>query len=372
MSTINFTDSFHAFSAGVLWLAGTLIIWGVNRINLNADRWLGTFYYLMACMFTQLFLEGFHVENGILIHLLELPRWAIFPSLYIAVSYLVKPALDNRKFVIHFVPFLIFLLFSIIYLIPGFFNSSIQPPRLPSWIQLIVRYFFFVQIVFYWFACFRLYNNHQKNIQLLSSYTEKIDMLWLKYLLFTLFFLTAVRFLTFTSTSIISIAPIIYFIGLIILSYFTLTQRSIYLAEEYPNIDKDAEIIKKEPEGRLTQQQLDEIKAFVLAKTIDEKLYLDPTLTLSSLSVHLGVSSHDLSYVLNKGLEKNFYLFINEMRAQEAERLLLSKEAKQWDMLGIAIRSGFNSKTTFYSTFKKTTGLTPKEFIKSHKNDLNG
>jgi len=71
-----------------------------------------------------------------------------------------------------------------------------------------------------------------------------------------------------------------------------------------------------------------------------------------------------LSYVLNKGIKKNFYQFINELRVEEAKILLLSDKVKTLDMLGIATHAGFNSKTTFNTTFKKLTGLTPSQFQK--------
>lgn len=117
---------------------------------------------------------------------------------------------------------------------------------------------------------------------------------------------------------------------------------------------------------RLTAEQVEELKSIVTRKTDSEKLYLDPSLTLSVLSGKIGISTHELSYVLNNGLGKSFYQFINELRTEEAKSLLLSEDTKHLDMLGVAIRAGFNSKTTFYTTFKKATKLTPKEYIKAN------
>lgn len=361
---INILTTFHAFSAGALWLLGTLILLGVNRTNARADRWLGSFYYMTAGLFTQLFLEGFHVENGALFHLLELPRWAIFPCFYLAVSYLAEPTSTTKTWALHFVPFLIFIFFSIIYLMPGFFNIAVDPPQLPQWIVFIIKYFFLVQSVFYWIACYQLFKKHQKNIQQLSSYTERIDLAWLKYLMIALLFLIVIRGLALVHLGISSLSPILYFMGIVALAYFALTQRSIYTIEASDNLMDEAGTQKKKAEERLTPIQVDELKNSILQKTVDEKLYLDPGLTLTTLSNQVGVNPHDLSYILNNGLRKNFYQFINELRTEEAKKLLLSGEAKQLDMFGIAVRAGFNSRTTFYSCFKKATGITPKEYIK--------
>ncbi len=364
---VNILYTFHAFSAGALWLLGTLIFMGVNRTGLQADRWLGAYYCLLASLFTQLFLEGFHIDNEALIHVLELPRWAALPCFYLAVHYLVKPTTPIRYWGLHFVPFLAFLFFSLIYLIPGLFNKHIHAPQLPHWIMFAIKYFFFAQCIFYWIACYWLFKIHQKNIRQLSSYTEKINMIWLKYLLIALLFMIVVRLLALAHFSFDSLAPILYFIGIVALGYATLTQRSIYTVESTDNLIDESDKTKNiKTEERLTEQQVDTLKEKLLQKTTAEKLYLDPALTLSSLADHIGINPHDLSYIINNGLQKNFYQFINELRTEEAKRLLLSEEAKRLDMSGIAIRAGFNSRTTFYSSFKKATGITPTEYVKGH------
>ncbi|QQT24568.1 helix-turn-helix domain-containing protein [Sphingobacterium spiritivorum] len=366
---IHITSTFHAFSAGALLLLGTLIILGVNRTNVHADRWLSTFYYLTAAMFTQLFLEGFRVDYKILLHLLELPRWTILPCLYMAIHYMVRPSAAVKHWILHFIPFLAFLLLSVIYLMPAFFNADINPPQLPQGLVFIIKYFFFAQCIFYWIACFRLLNRHHKNIQQLSSYSEKINMIWLKYLLIAVLFLIIVRLLAFIHLAFTFTSPILYFIGTLALAYATLTQRSIYTVESEENLMFETRNKKDKTEERLTPQQVEVLKNKLVQKTTNERLYLDPSLTLSTLANQIGINPHDLSYIINNGLEKNFYQFINELRTEEAKKLLVSEKAKQLDMFGIAIQAGFNSRTTFYSNFKKITGVTPTEYIKIHNSN---
>lgn len=361
---INILTSFHAFSAGALWLLGTLILLRVNQTNVRAERWLGSFYYLMAFTFTQLFLEGTHFGNPAIIQFLELPRWAILPCFYLAVSYMVRPSVSPKHQVLHFVPFFLFALLSIIYRMPHFFNMEIPTFDLPRWIIYVIKYFFFVQSIFYWAACYFLLKKHQKNIRQLSSYTERIDLAWVGYLLIAMFFLILIRGLAIVLPGINSIAPILYFVGTVALAYFSLTQRSIYTVESSKNLLNGSLIQNRKSEERLTPQQVELLKTSILEKTINKKLYLDPSLTLTTLSEYVGLSPHDLSYILNNGLDKSFYQYINELRTEEAKRLLLSDEITKLDMSGIAIRAGFNSRTTFYSNFKKVTGLTPKEYMK--------
>ena len=367
MPEINLFSIFYSFSSGSSWLLGILLLIGIDKTNIISSRWLGVFYIILGCSFAQLFLEEFTIDGDLMIHLLELPRWAMFPCLYLAVDHYISSDRKGKERLIHFVPFLFFLLFSLVYMIPKVFNEHAHHPALPRWIGLSVQYFFSVQMVFYWILCFVELRKHQKNLKMLSSFTEKVDLEWLRYLLDSILILIIVRILILLNLPITRYSPILYFLGIILLAYSTLTQKSIYAIEENINSDQNSEDgggQKKVTNERLTSEQVEEIKIIVINKTMSEKLYLDPYLTLSVLSQKIGISNHEMSYVLNNGIGKSFYQFINQLRTEEAKLLLLSEETKHLDMLGIAIRAGFNSKTTFYTTFKKATRLTPREYIK--------
>ncbi|MFD2596981.1 helix-turn-helix domain-containing protein [Sphingobacterium griseoflavum] len=311
-------------------------------------------------------MEGFGIGGDLLVHVLELPRWAMLPCLFMAVSHYTSPSLIRKDWIFHFVPWIMFLMFSLVYVIPDLYNEQNRLPELPSWIRFAVRYFFFGQMVYYWVTCFFLLLGHQKNVKMMASFTENVNMEWLRYLLISVLFLMLIRFLDLLNLHITYIAPVLYFLGIMMLAYSTLTQKSIYAIEKYQPRELEGSASKKGSTERLTAEQVQELKNMVMRKTIDEKMYLDPGLTLSILSGKVGISTHELSYILNNGLGKSFYQFINELRTEEAKLLLLSADTKHLDMLGIAIRAGFNSKTTFYTTFKKATTLTPKEYIKAN------
>ena len=113
---------------------------------------------------------------------------------------------------------------------------------------------------------------------------------------------------------------------------------------------------------------MNELKSKVMLVFEERKLFLDPSLTLADLSREVGIGIHELSYVIHNELKKNFYNLINEMRVEEAKMILLSEKIKYSNMAGIAIEAGFNSKTTFNTTFKKLTGQTPTDFVRSNSN----
>ena len=96
----------------------------------------------------------------------------------------------------------------------------------------------------------------------------------------------------------------------------------------------------------------------------DEKLYTDVELTLQSLAERLGISSGYLSRIINEKENKNFFEFVIFFRIQDVKQKLVDKEYDHYSILGIALESGFKSKTTFNTVFKKFTGQTPSSYQK--------
>jgi len=92
------------------------------------------------------------------------------------------------------------------------------------------------------------------------------------------------------------------------------------------------------------------------------RLYEDPELTLASLGEKLAIHPHELSRIVNQGLNKNFNDFVNELRIREVVRKMQDPAYDHLTLLGIAYGSGFNSKSTFNRIFKETTGKSPAEY----------
>jgi AraC-like DNA-binding protein len=97
----------------------------------------------------------------------------------------------------------------------------------------------------------------------------------------------------------------------------------------------------------------------------DHKPYLKEDISIQTLAEMIGVNSHLLSQVINQFEHKNFFDFINSFRVEEAKKLLSSDKYEHYSAEGIGYECGFNTKATFYSTFKKYTGATPAEFRKN-------
>ena len=99
----------------------------------------------------------------------------------------------------------------------------------------------------------------------------------------------------------------------------------------------------------------------LLALMVDEQPWLEPELTLAELAHRLRTNTSLLSHVINTGCGQNFNDFVNRYRVAEAERKLQDPRLAHYSLVGIALESGFNSKSTFNRVFKKLTGRTPGE-----------
>jgi AraC-like DNA-binding protein len=88
-----------------------------------------------------------------------------------------------------------------------------------------------------------------------------------------------------------------------------------------------------------------------------EELYKNPNLKLNDLAAKMNMSSHQLSQLLNDNLGKSFATYINEYRINEACEMIENDSYLKIEEIGYEV--GFNSKSTFFSTFKKIKNTTP-------------
>lgn len=95
---------------------------------------------------------------------------------------------------------------------------------------------------------------------------------------------------------------------------------------------------------------------------IEKELFLNPNFTLEEAAKELKVTKHLLSQYINEILGKSFSNLVKEYRVEKAKKLLETEKIYTIESLGY--NSGFSSKSTFFTAFKKTTGLTPAEYQK--------
>jgi YesN/AraC family two-component response regulator len=123
--------------------------------------------------------------------------------------------------------------------------------------------------------------------------------------------------------------------------------------------DENGSAQKYEKSGLTIEQALRIKEKVEMALKVD-KLYRNNALGLNDLSYHIEEDRYKVSQVLNEHFEKNFYSLLNHYRIREAKDLLL--EQSSLSVKAIMYEVGFNSKTSFYSAFKKETGVTPNDY----------
>jgi len=99
-------------------------------------------------------------------------------------------------------------------------------------------------------------------------------------------------------------------------------------------------------------------KAMAAVEYIDSH-YADPDLSLQKVCSVLGVSKSHLSPIFKAHTGMTFVEYVTCRRAEEAKILLASDRYKIYE---IAERVGFRDAHYFSMTFKKQTGVTPREF----------
>jgi AraC-like DNA-binding protein len=224
---------------------------------------------------------------------------------------------------------------------------------------------------------------HQNNIKNHYSFCRSVDLKWLYYLshgfaLFILFILLKVTIQTIFDWEIpldnynISIGVVIVYIFGI--GFFGYKQRGIFDNIELPeigfkeeNIEQIAKIKEKKLEVSYQKSGLNKEEALLILNKVkslmqSEQPYLKSELDLPALAAMVGVSTHKLSQVINKYLNKNFFDFVNEYRIEKVKELLSDPRYNHFKIMSLAYESGFNTKSTFYNLFKKLENITPSEY----------
>ena len=82
-------------------------------------------------------------------------------------------------------------------------------------------------------------------------------------------------------------------------------------------------------------------------------------ISLTSVAKHFGIGKYTLSRIFSNVLKMNFSAYINSLRIDYADYLLLSTDL---GMMDVAIECGYHNQQTFYRLFKSIHGCTPKEY----------
>ncbi len=312
-----------------------------------------------------------------------------FPLLHGPLLFLYAKALTSNKIqmdkvdYLHFLPAILITLRMIpFFLLAGAeklqFTNGIEEQR--NLLMTVVLYSYMISGITYITLSLLVLRRHRKNLKAKFSYTDQINLNWLRNLIIGMIIVWSIVIIGHTlddafGMNIKDEVDNLIFISLslfiLMIGYFGIKQTWIFSGQipleargASEKVEKsDIEIIRYQKSG-LKSEQADELQARLEKIMKEEKPFLNDKLTLNTLAENLDIHSNYLSQVINERFQKNFYDFINTARIEEFKTLIQQPRSKNLTLLALAFECGFSSKSSFNKFFKKSTGKTPSEFMK--------
>ncbi|MDD3320264.1 MAG: AraC family transcriptional regulator [Paludibacter sp.] len=225
------------------------------------------------------------------------------------------------------------------------------------------------------FSTFKLLKNYKDNVLQVYSYRENVDLLWLRRLLglFATICLLIFPLGLFSYYGLHSMAftDYYFFVTLVIFIFFLgfwgYQQGEVFNISGRTYVDNEENSDEPPVENHIVEKHYKAEAVQLKDLMKDEKLYLNPTLSIHDLADSMKMPAHQLSKVINKEFHCNFFEFVNKYRIEEFKQRAYSSDYKNMTILAIALDCGFNSKSAFNRIFKDMIGLTPGDYIKHHK-----
>jgi AraC-like DNA-binding protein len=229
---------------------------------------------------------------------------------------------------------------------------------------LIIGSVFLYLLGYLWFAR-RAILFYRSEIRKNFSTVEGINLDWLMFILRSFVIITLIAMthniqpiLKSNTLNVITLIALVVFI-------FYFINRVLVKALNYPEILSGIEWSAKEKYlgSNLSSDEIGLINQELISAIEDEKLFLNPDLTIKDVADSIGSNTKNVSQVINQMHHKNFFDFINSYRCAEVKQILEAEEKST--IMEAMFQAGFNSKSSFNKEFKKLTGLTPTEYKKS-------
>ncbi|MFY0631967.1 MAG: AraC family transcriptional regulator [Flavobacteriaceae bacterium] len=284
--------------------------------------------------------------------------------LYFTISFLdIK--VKYKYLALVFAPFILFFSFKVISLFMEDFETS-SYKIIDTPLYYFEEYFSAIYSISIILACYILIKNYDKKTQYYNSKKPSINTKWLKQLLFLgvfacLIWLMVVlynqahnfglyanynRYFLLLSTSFI-----VYWIG--------------YLGVYHKGVFRQRVIIRKSIKVDYNLRKLSNSKITEIKRVIaEEKLFLNPRINLEVIAKEFDLNMNYLSSLFNENSEISFSSFLNSLRIEYSKKLLLNNNYSSYTVVSIGLESGFNSKSAFYTAFRKEVAMTPSEFRK--------
>lgn len=164
----------------------------------------------------------------------------------------------------------------------------------------------------------------------------------------------------YTIAIILTSVVLLAFILLIIVYYKRKTLEKNKALHKF-NVTIDSRLNCPEKLNFPKKDKTAEIAAEIIEHFKDEKIITDPLYSQSKLTRDLKTNTTYISKAFSKVIKESFNDFLNRKRIALSKPLI---ERSNMSFIVISQKCGFNSYGSFSTSFKKFTGMTPKEYRK--------
>ncbi len=250
----------------------------------------------------------------------------------------------NTKDLLHFLPGIIFLLFGMV-----IWDQPVS--TIPVIGALIVFLFIYSHLIIY------LIHAKIKFINDLPQLPKSIKIKeWLNLLFYGLLLIWGIYVLNLFEDNVpYIVGPVLYSLIVYIVTYLAISNDYLQVLS---GLKYKSAIVDDEDVESLFGQ---------IEKVInEEKLFLDPDISLGMLSKVLRASPQKISLAINSKQGYNFNEYINRHRINHALEIIKDPKSNSLTIASISVDSGFNSLSSFNTSFKKFVGKTPSAYRNIH------
>jgi AraC-like DNA-binding protein len=111
---------------------------------------------------------------------------------------------------------------------------------------------------------------------------------------------------------------------------------------------------------------MDELKDKIIQKILIEKKYKEKNYSAQVLADELGTNTRYISAVVNVKFHMNYTSFVNKYRIEEAMSILADKRYANLTIEEISDMVGFSNRQSFYASFYRILGITPRDYRMDH------
>lgn len=116
----------------------------------------------------------------------------------------------------------------------------------------------------------------------------------------------------------------------------------------------------------ISPQLMDEMKEKILNLIVMQKKYKDHDYSAKQLAADLDTNTRYVSAVMNVRFHMNYTSFINKYRIEEAMSILVDPRYQELSIEEVSDMVGFANRQSFYASFYKIMGITPRDYRLQH------